>query len=65
VLPSHQGKHLRIEWTGFRVHIDDEFWPEEDSEPKNGQGVIDIRIESGGVEVLAPADLEAADTRKR
>jgi diacylglycerol kinase (ATP) len=64
VLPTKQGKHLRIEWTGFRVHIDDEFWPEED-DGKNGSGTIEIRIENAAVEVLAPADLEAPDSRKR
>jgi diacylglycerol kinase family enzyme len=64
VLPSRQGRELRIEWTGFRVHLDDEFWPEDESEAE-GSGVIEVRIQAAAVEVLAPADLEAPDTRKR
>jgi diacylglycerol kinase (ATP) len=64
VLPSRRGRKLRIEWTGFRVHIDDEFWPEDEAEGKNGSGTIEIRIENAAVEVLAPADLEAPDSRK-
>jgi diacylglycerol kinase (ATP) len=65
VLPSRQGRELRIEWTGFRVHLDDEFWPEEKSGAENGAGVIEVRIEAAAVEVLAPADLEAPASRKR
>jgi diacylglycerol kinase family enzyme len=61
VLPTRQGKHLRLQWSGFRVHIDDEFWPEEDAGVQNGRGTIDIRIEGEAVEVLAPADLKAPD----
>jgi len=65
VLPSRQGRELRIEWTGFRVHLDDEFWPEEKADEKNGSAAIEIRIENEAVDVLAPADLEAPDSRKR
>jgi diacylglycerol kinase (ATP) len=64
VLPSRQGRELHIEWTGFRVHLDDEFWPEDESEAE-GSGVIELRIQAAAVEVLAPADLEAPETRKR
>jgi len=52
VLPSHQGKHLRIEWSGFPVHIDDEFWPAEGEKPDSKSGRIDLRIQEAAVEVL-------------
>lgn len=52
VLPSRRGKHLRVEWTGFELHIDDELWPEEGARP-GGSGMIDLRI-AGAVEFLAP-----------
>jgi diacylglycerol kinase family enzyme len=65
VLPSRQGKHLRMEWSGFRVHIDDEFWPAEGEKPNSKSGTIDLRIQEAAVEVLAPPDLEAPDSRKR
>jgi diacylglycerol kinase family enzyme len=64
VLPSRQGRELRIEWTGFRVHLDDEFWPEDESEAQ-GSGVIEVRIQAAAVEVLAPADLESPEVRRR
>jgi diacylglycerol kinase (ATP) len=55
VLPSHQGKRLTIEWTGFDVHIDDELWPSEDEEPPSPPARIEARIESANVEFLVPA----------
>ena len=65
VLPSHQGKHLRIEWSGFRVHIDDEFWPGEGEKPKQTSGLIEIRMQEAPVEVLAPADPKAQTSKHR
>jgi diacylglycerol kinase family enzyme len=65
VLPSHQGKHLRIQWAGVRVHIDDEFWPEEGEAPKRSSGVIEIRMQEAAVEVLAPADSKAQSSKNR
>ena len=53
VLPSRQGKVLRLEWTGFPVHIDDEFWPGDEKPPAAG-GLIEVRLEGAAVEVLAP-----------
>jgi diacylglycerol kinase family enzyme len=53
VLPSRQGKVLRLEWTGFPVHIDDEFWPGDEKAPAGG-GLVEVRLEGAAVEVLAP-----------
>jgi diacylglycerol kinase family enzyme len=33
VLPSHRGKRLQIEWTGFPLHIDDKLYPKKDLRP--------------------------------
>jgi diacylglycerol kinase family enzyme len=65
VLPSRQGKHLRIDWTGFRVHIDDEFWPEEGEKPQSTSGAIDLRMQGTAVEVLVPADPKAPGSKHR
>ena len=64
VLPTRQGRHLRVTWTGCRVHIDDEFWPE-DAAPAKPAAEIDVRIEDAAVDFLAPADLHAPDKKKR
>ncbi|HEV3011357.1 MAG TPA: diacylglycerol kinase family protein [Burkholderiales bacterium] len=53
VLPSHRGKRLTMEWTGFEVHIDDELWPAEDEKPAAPPARIEARLE-GDVEFLVP-----------
>jgi diacylglycerol kinase family enzyme len=52
VLPSHRGERLRMEWTGFALHIDDDLWPDEDA-PGAQHGSIELTI-AGQVEFLAP-----------
>ena len=52
VLPSHQGKRLTIQWTGFEVHIDDELWPGEEEKPPKPPARIEARIEDAAVEFL-------------
>jgi diacylglycerol kinase family enzyme len=64
VLPSRQGRHLRIERAGERVHIDDEFWPQHAAEAKP-PAPIEVRIENAAVDFLAPADLQAPESKKR
>jgi len=54
VLPSHRGRRLTLEWTGFDVHIDDQLWPEEGDKPAQ-PAHIEARIESASVEFLVPA----------
>lgn len=47
VLPTHRGKHLRLAWTGFELHIDDQL-----CEP--GRGTVELRLGAARVEFLAP-----------
>ena len=54
VLPSLRGRHLRMRWTGFEVHIDDKLKPDEDEEPTETAGSIDARIAGHAVEFLVP-----------
>jgi len=55
VLPTHRGKRLTLEWTGFEVHIDDELWPTEGEKPPAPPARIEARIEGSDVEFLVPA----------
>ena len=53
VLPSHRGKSLKLEWTGFEIHIDDKLWPQ-----RNDAAEPPARIEAhvnGQVDFLVPA----------
>lgn len=53
VLPSHSGKRLTIEWTGFELHIDDQLWPGKDDDKPEGPARIEAHI-LGDVEFLVP-----------
>ena len=52
VLPTHRGRSLRIEWSGFKLHIDDELWPDGASPPASG--TIELALTGQAVEFLAP-----------
>jgi diacylglycerol kinase (ATP) len=54
VLPSHRGKSLALEWTGFELHIDDKLWPGKDDAAKP-PARVEARLD-GQVEFLVPAE---------
>lgn len=54
VLPCVRGKRLRMEWTGFELHIDDKLKPKEDARPKDMAGVVEARLDGDTVEFLVP-----------
>ncbi|HTL26161.1 MAG TPA: diacylglycerol kinase family protein [Burkholderiales bacterium] len=54
VLPSHRGKHLKIEWTGFPLHIDDKLYPKKNPEPNEIAGVVEAKINGTSVDFLLP-----------
>lgn len=55
VLPSHRGKRLRIEWTGFGLHVDDKLWPKKAEKKPRPPGRIEARIGGAAVEFLTAA----------
>jgi diacylglycerol kinase family enzyme len=63
VLPTRQGKHLQMRSTGHRVHIDDEFWPQ-DAAQEQRPGTIDVRMEDVAVDFLAPAELQTPGKKR-
>jgi diacylglycerol kinase family enzyme len=54
VLPSLRGRRLRMEWTGFELHIDDKLKPKENAKPKEMSGTVEARLEGDTVEFLVP-----------
>jgi diacylglycerol kinase (ATP) len=54
VLPSHRGKTLHIEWTGFGVHIDDKLWPKKKDKPPPAPAAIEVRLDGAATEFLVP-----------
>src|SRR5215472_9320448 len=62
-LPSFRGRELRMEWSDFYLHFDDEIWPEARPAPTKAR-TIDIKLEDDGVEFLAPAAGRARGSRR-
>jgi diacylglycerol kinase family enzyme len=54
---SHHGSRLRIEWTGFPIHIDDKIWPKNGETGRKQRGTIDIEVVPKAVTFLVPADV--------
>ena len=52
LLPSHRGKHLQIEWTGFALHIDDKLRPKKKADADEVAGLVDVRVDGAAVEFL-------------
>lgn len=55
VLPSRKGRRLRMQWTGFSVHIDDKLWPKKNDRPPPPPFAIEARLEGASVEFLTAA----------
>lgn len=55
MLPTLRGRSLKIEWSGFALHVDDKLKPEADAKPKNMAGVVEARLTGDAVEFLVPA----------
>ena len=54
VLPSRRGKRLRMEWTGFELHIDDRLRPKKNADPEEMAGLVEARVDGTTVEFLVP-----------
>src|SRR5438105_1386072 len=55
VLPTHRGKRLTLQWTGFPLHMDDKIWPDGKKPAPKPPARIDVRI-GDAVEFLAPPE---------
>ncbi len=54
--PRH-GKKLRIKWTGYPIHIDDQIWPKHDKNRHEVRENLDIRVKPKAVEFLVPKEV--------
>jgi len=54
---SHHGSRLRIEWTGFPIHIDDKIWPKNGKPNEKSRATIDIEVEPKAMTFLVPKDV--------
>ena len=54
-LPSCRGRHLQMEWTGYKVHIDDSLWPDDERSAPPPPGIIDVTLKAEALELCCPA----------
>ena len=55
VLPTLRGRTLKVEWTGFALHIDDKLRPKPGAKPEKMAGLVEARLDGETVEFLVPA----------
>jgi diacylglycerol kinase family enzyme len=54
-LDFERGKHLRLQWEGVEMHVDDKLWPNPEAHADySAPAVIDVRVEDDGLEFLCP-----------
>lgn len=56
-LTTHRGRQLRIECNEYRVHIDDDVWPEQGKHPPFSPIIIDVGLHAESLELLAPSEV--------
>jgi diacylglycerol kinase family enzyme len=54
---ARRGKRLKLEWTGFDMHLDDKLWPNGKKIKTKPPATIDIKVEPRAVEFLVPKDI--------
>lgn len=54
VLPTRRGRRLKVEWTGYELHIDDKLYPREDDAPDEMTGIVEAWIQPVAIELLVP-----------
>ena len=62
---SRRGSRLKLEWTGFPVHIDDKLWPSKEKRKTKPPVTIDLKIEPGALEFLVPEDVHEEQEQVR
>ncbi len=51
--PFRRASHVRMEWKGFAVHIDDEVWPDRGGAFTRSSMTIEVTVNRHAVEFLA------------
>ena len=55
-LRRHRARSIRLDWTGFEVHFDDEAWPPDTGTDKPPSGRIDIGVERNALHFIGAHD---------
>src|SRR5688500_7725808 len=61
-----RGSRLKLEWTGFPVHIDDKLWPNGEKKRKPKPPVtLDLKVEPRALEFLVPEEVHEEQEQVR
>jgi diacylglycerol kinase (ATP) len=62
---SRRGSRLKLEWTGFPIHIDDKVWPNGEKKKPRPPATIDLKVEPRALEFLVPEDVHEEKEQER
>jgi diacylglycerol kinase family enzyme len=53
-LPTVKGKHLKIKYGDYHVHVDDRIWPDPRARRKPRRADIEVKVDPGTIEFILP-----------
>jgi diacylglycerol kinase (ATP) len=62
---ARRGKRLKLEWTGFPMHLDDKLWPNGKKKKAKPPATIDIKVEPAAVQFLVPKEVDEVQKQAR
>lgn len=62
---TRRGARLKLEWTGFPVHIDDKLWPDGEKKKPRPPATIDVKVEPRALEFLVPEEVHEEQEHAR
>ena len=60
-----RGSRLKVEWTGFPLHIDDKMWPPKKKKKPKPPATIDVKVEARALEFLVPKEVKDRTAAKK
>ena len=60
-----RGSRLKIEWTGFPLHIDDKLWPGDRKRRPKPPATLDIKVEPRAIQFLVPKEVKDENGSKK
>jgi len=62
---THRGKRLEINWTGFKLHIDDQIWPVKGEKAPTIPKIIDVAVVEKALQFLVPREVYEIQKRAK
>jgi diacylglycerol kinase family enzyme len=62
---AQRGSRLKLEWTGYPLHIDDKLWPNGEKRKPKPPATIDLKVEPRALEFLVPEEVHEEKEHER